>query len=361
MLFPKLLWNEYFTGTPETTLHRNKYISRQTPSVSSVYISNCLFDKCTIESGNGGALFCSTSVTYLIVESSSFFSCKAINGASGAIYFSNTGSGQSILYAVCGNDCSSASYGFFARILINNAASSKNYANYTSIVRCVNDTSSFGQILRLENGKSYCPLVNISMNICSGTSGINLTPLSDSSSVTSSLLYSTLANNSAIQRSCIWCNTDGAKYEIKCCNIIRNTQGNFNLYGTIFSRGNLVIEDSCILENIANYIFYQESTSYTITLSNCTVDSTSHYYSLVIQNTAAKSFIHGLNHISTQNCHSEYDSAGILTAVPHVSQSTKTIFCHTFNHYQARISDSFPLNCLFIFAFIHSNPYGHCL
>jgi hypothetical protein len=36
--------------------------------------------------------------------------------------------------------------------------------------------------------------------------------------------------------------------------------------------------------------------------------------------------------MSTQNCHSEYDSAGTLTAAPYIptSSSTKEVYCHTY-------------------------------
>jgi hypothetical protein len=353
MFSPKLSWNDYFTGTPATTINSTESNSRQTPSVSSVYVLNCLFNKCTLTSDNGGALYCSTSVTYLFVESSSFFSCRTNSGQGGAIYFSNINNGQSVLYAVCSNDCYASSIGSFARIIISNAASNKNYANYTSAIRC--GTSSYGETLRLDSGNIYCTSVNISINKCSYYSGIICVPFVDSSSVTCSLLYSTFADNSASGHGCVWFGNGGAKYEIKCCNIFRNTQSSSS-YGLVFARGNLMIKDSSILGNTATYIFYQESSSYTITLSNCTTDSTSKYGTVVTQNTITKSFIHGLHHISTENCNSEYDSAGTLTVIPYISHSTNNEFCKTAkNHCQARISDSFPLNYLFIFTFIHSN------
>jgi hypothetical protein len=358
MFSPKFAGNDYFTGSPETTLNSTEYSSRQTPSVSSVYVSNCLFNKCTISSGNGGALFLSASVSYLFIESSSFFSCKTNSGEGGAIYFYNTNSGQSVLYSVCGNDCYSTNYGPFSRIDMQNIVTNKNFVNYTSIARCVSDASRSYCMLCILYGKIYCPSINMSMNKCQEQSGILYEPFIDSSSDTSSLSYSTFADNNAFRYSCIWCN-NRANFVIKCCNILRNTQGTLSSYGIIFARGNLMIKDSCILENTANYIFYQESTSYTITLSNCTVDSISHYYSFTIQNSATKSFIHGLNHISTQNCHSEYDSAGILTAIPYVSQSTKKVICHTC-HCQPQISDSFTIIWLFIITFIHPNPSGDC-
>jgi hypothetical protein len=357
MFSPNFAWNDYFTGTPVTTLHSGQYTSNQTFSVSSVYVLSCLFNKCTISNGNGSALFLSTSVTYFFIESSSFFSCKTNSGEGGAIYFSNSNALQSVLYSVCVNDCSSNNKSPFARIIIQNSPSNKNYVNYSTIARCVDETLNAQSMFYIDYGKIYCPSVNMSMNSCRLYSGIIYGPSVNSSSVTSLLSYSTFANNSASEYNCIWCNTGGANYEIKCCNILRNTQVSTS-YGIIFARGNLVIKDSCILDNAANYIFYQESKSYTITLSNCTVDKTSHYYNLIIQNTVTKSFIHGLNHISTQNCNSEYDSAGTLTAIPYVSHSTKKVFCHTcINHYQIRISESFPLICVFLFTFIHPNPF----
>jgi hypothetical protein len=356
MLSTKFSWNDYFPGTPETTLKSTEYSSGQTPSVASVYVSKCLFNKCTITSGNGGALCC-TSATYFFVESSSFLSCKTDSGQGGAIYFYNTNCLQSVLYAVCGNNCFATSTGTFARITIQNNATNKNYFNYTSITRSVDGASIAFCMVYPQYGNNYCPSINISMNKGRRHTGIVNTPSVDSSSVTSSMLYSTFADNSASQDNCIWCNTGGANYEIKYCNILRNTQVSSS-HGIIFSRGNLVIKDSCILENTANNIFYQESSSYTITLSNCTVDLTTNNGYLTIQNTVTKGFIHGLNHISTQNCHSEYDSAGTLTAIPcisHSSHSTKKIICHTC-HCQAQISAFVSLIWLFMVTFIHPNP-----
>jgi hypothetical protein len=247
MFSPKFAWNDYFTGSSATTLNSGPYSSRETPSVSSVYVSNCLFNKCTVASDNGGALYCYTSVTYLFVESASFFSCKTNSGSGGAIYFYNSNGLHCVMYEVCGNDCCSTSLGPFAHISINNAASNMNYVNYTSIVRCVNDTTNSQETLRLDYGKIHCPSVNISLNKCVNRPGIVCTPFTDSSSVICSLSFSTFADNNAPRCGCIWCNRDGAKYEIKCCNILRNTQGT-DLYGIIFARGNL--SNLCFISRI---------------------------------------------------------------------------------------------------------------
>jgi hypothetical protein len=203
-------------------------------------------------------------------------------------------------------------------------------ARILSIIRCVNDNSSPYDVLAINRGNICCLSVNSSLNKCYCQSGIACWPFLDSNSVTCSLTYFSSADNIATGYSNVWFNTGGSKCEMKSCNIIRNTQGSLSSYGTIFTSGNLIIEDSCVLENTATRIFHQDSSSYTITISNCTVDSTSNNGYLITQNTVTKSFILALNHMSTRNCHSEYDSAGTLTPIIQTpSSSKKQTFCYT--------------------------------
>ena len=122
LLYFRTTWNDHFPTNTTTYLNKQTFTSRPSPSGSNVYVSNCLF----ISSSYGSALYL-TSVTYFLVESSSFFSCKTSDYWGGAIYFDNTNSGQSVLYEVCGYDCNTNMHGQFAYIVINNAASSKNY------------------------------------------------------------------------------------------------------------------------------------------------------------------------------------------------------------------------------------------
>jgi hypothetical protein len=336
----KFSWNEYFSGSPTTTLNSTEYNSQRSYSSGNIYVLNCLFNRFT--SGSNGGALCCTSVTYLLVESSSFFSCKTSSYYGGAIYFENTNNGQCVLYGVCGNDCcstytgSSSPHGQFVFTKVNDDASSKNYVNYSSITRCIAVNPHTYCTVYLCYGKIYCPSVNSSMNKCHYFSGIWYYSFSDSNSVICSYTYSTFADNNALTYICVSLRREGAKHEMKCCNILRNIQVSSS-YGIIYGPGNWKIEDSCILENTATYIFYVISS--TLTLSNCTVDKTTNNGYLTIQNTVTKSFILGLNHMSTQNCNSEYDSAGTLTAAPYVSHSTKILFCYTCKINKARISD----------------------
>jgi hypothetical protein len=355
-------WSDHFPGNNSPNYNSQKYTSRQNPSVTSVYVSNCLFGSIT-SSSPGSALYC-TSATYFLVESTSFFTCKTSNNHYAAIYFQN-GGGQSVLYEVCAYECctTGGSYGYqFAYIQVGNVASNKNYVNYSSISRCVNENSNSYHTLGLCYGKTFCPSVNISLNKCGRYSAIACWPTADSNYVTGSLTYSSFTDNNAVTYNCIWLNSGGAKSEIKSCNILRNTQGTLDTYGTIYSNEILTISDSCILENIANRIFHQYSSSYTTTLSNCTVDKTTNNQNLIIQSTVTKSFIHALNHMSTENCHSEYDSAGYLTPnIQTPSPSKKQILYCTCGNFilQLRLTDIISLISILIFNFIHQDAFSY--
>jgi hypothetical protein len=351
-------WSDFFPDSPATNLKSQRCTSRQSYYSTSVYVLNCLFISCNSGS-EGGALYCSSA--NLLVESSYFSSCITSYWIGGAIRVSG---GQCVLHEVCGYNCystyTSDSVGQFACIDVTNADSNKNYINYSSIVCCVNQRSDSCDTVRLGGGKVCCPSVNMSMNKCGRYSCIFTYPFIDSSSFTCSFSYSSFTDNNILDFTCICFYRGGAKYEMKSCNVIRNVQSSSS-NGIIYTYGILNIKDSCILENTATYIFYSYSSSYPITLTNCTVDKTTNNGYLTTQSTVTKSFILGLNHISTQNCHSEFDSAGLLTAISHVSNPTKIIFYHTCkNNCQGRISAFFSIIWMLLFTFIHPNPFGEC-
>jgi hypothetical protein len=367
LLHSMTAWNDYFPGTTLTILPLQTYTLRQTPSNTYVYVLNCLFNSIT-STGHGGALYCSTSVSCLLVESTSFFSCKTSGGKGGAIYFENTNSGQSVLHEVCGYDCCTTddNHHHFVHIYVKDDVLNKNYINYSSISRCVHVNVNTCDTLHLFYGKICFQSVNKSNNKCGGNS-IYCYPFVDSNSFTCSFLYSSFADNIATGYRLFLLWSIGAKYEIKCCNIIRNSQVTVNSYGIISTQGNTMIEDSCILENKATPTFYTTYSSYKITLSNCTVDSTSNNGNLIIQNTATKGFILALNHISTQNCHSGYDVVGYLTPItpppPPLPSSNKQKYCYTGQKYRLMLRDEdiVSLISILIFNFIHLDASNNLL
>jgi hypothetical protein len=211
----------------------------------------------------------------------------------------------------------------------------------------------------LLNGKICCPSVNSSLNKCNRYSGISCWPLVYSNPDICSLTYSSFADNNDADYNCVCLTRGGSNYEMKNCNVLRNKQDTLGSRGTIWTNGNLNIEYSCILGNIATYIFCQSSSSYTITLSNCTVDTFSNNGCSTTRNTVTKSFILALNHMSTENCHSEYDSAGYLSPIIQTpSSSKKQIHCFTIGNFLhlSLLSDMFSLTSILIFHFIH--PYS---
>jgi hypothetical protein len=354
LMYSKTAWDDYFSGTTITTTHISQtHTSRPTLSGTNVYLLNCFFISIT-STGSGGALYFYNSVSYLLVESTSFFSCKTSGGNGGAIYFQNTDIGQCVLHEVCGYDCCTTdSYSrLFVCILVKNDILSKNCINYSSISRCVNVNAWC--TLRLDNGKICFQSVNVSNNKCKGESVICF-PFLDYNSDTLSFSYSSFADNSVTDYALFLLWSSSAKYEIKSCNILRNSQVTVNSRGTFSTQGNLKIEDSCILENNATPIFYTISSSYRITLSNCTVDSTSNNGYLIIQNTATKSFILALNHMSNLLCHSEYDVVGYLTPITPPPPSKKQIHCYTGQKYRLHLRDEdiVSLISILIFNFVH--------
>jgi ribosomal protein S8E len=358
ILHNKTAWADYFTGNPTSTFS-NLYEARQTPSDTNAHILNSLFRTITSTS-SGGALYCDP-VSCLLIESTSFFACKTSSGNGGAICFSNTGSGQCVFNKMCGYDCclTSGLRGQFSYTYVRNDAISKNNINYSSITRCVNEISDTLYTLAHYKGKQCYTSINISNNKCGYRSGIYFCPLSDSNTITGSFLYSTFADNIATSNTCICFGTSGAKYEIRSCNILRNTQVSLGSEGTFATWGYLNINDSCILENTATNNFYTSSTSYTVTLSNCTVDKTTSNGNLITKNIVTKSFILALNHMSTHNCYSEYDSAGTLTPIMQTPSSSKKqrLYCSCEKFFiQSRLSDVVLLTNFLIFNFVH--PYA---
>ena len=65
----------YGTGFRKVTYE--KYTQRITTTEANVYVYDCVFSGCTGTS-SGGALFCGDTIYRLLVEQSSFISCKSI-------------------------------------------------------------------------------------------------------------------------------------------------------------------------------------------------------------------------------------------------------------------------------------------
>lgn len=344
-------WNDYFSVSSQQTESSKTYESRINISSTSVYVLNCLFNKC-VSNSYGGAL-ASSATEMLLIESSLFHSCSSSAIYGGAIYFENANNGQCILNIICSFNCTSTlmnsnSWGQFAYVIIKNQIGCKNYANYTSIVHTNSKNINSLNTLRLQYGTISVPSTNISGNECGKRPGILCSPVSSSELNSPCIIkYSSFVNNTASSCDCIYFENTGAKKEMRYCNVIRNSQI-LAAQGTIYSDGSLIIEESCILENNASHVFFQNSGStYSITISNCTTDAITKYSGgFIIDKTAGNSFINGLIHIETWNCHSSFDSVNGLTVHPIKGSKKKRIICFTNGDYYKCMRNGYNIDML---------------
>jgi hypothetical protein len=295
-------------------------------SVTNAYVYNCLFRSLT-NSNDGGALYCSSSVNKLLVEQSSFISCRTTSGSGGGVLFYNMGKGECVLSRICGFDCSATVYGQFARIITRTGINYKDHVNDTSLTHSLVMSSNIIYTLDLNYGNTLCPSVNITNNVCRSQTALYCYP---SSSDTGCVSYSSIVNNTANDYNCIYLTNSGSSHYIDTCNILNNKQASSS-YGTIYAYANLLIKDSCILgNNIGKTVFYQNYASAKITISNCTIDNYMSSGSVVFTKIPESSFIHALSHIATQSCDSYFDSYGTLTVKQNVpsQRSIRLVSCN---------------------------------
>jgi hypothetical protein len=64
-------------------------------TATNVYVHDCVFRSCS-SSSNGGTISCSSNVYRLLVEETSFISCKTSSSNGGGIYFNNQNYGECV-------------------------------------------------------------------------------------------------------------------------------------------------------------------------------------------------------------------------------------------------------------------------
>ena len=290
--------------------------SQNFSSSTNIYVFGCEFVECSSSSSAGGAIrVSSSSSTKMLVEKSTFYRCKTTGYYSGAISFGTEG--NCVLSEICSFECcTTTDHQFqFAKIWCTNSKEYINRLNDSTISRSINDNSGtsfdpYHGVVTLTNN-------NFSLNNCKFRPCCWLDPTEET---TFTYCYNTDSNNTAeLWQITVFVNYNGG-FEIKFCNIIKNEILNRTAEGgIIYTNRNLTIRDSCILENKATCILYEDSYSryrYTITVSNCTLDEDFELKKesyVTITNKAKSSFIHALNHLSTGNCEAKYDVVGSLT------------------------------------------------
>jgi hypothetical protein len=249
-----------YTGT--------KYTGQIAPTDQNVYVHDCFFQSCS-SSSHGGAISCGSSLYKLLVEQTSFISFKTSSNHGGGIYFKSQTYGECILCRICGFNCSStnsgSSEGQFAYTYTKNDVTFKNHLNDSSITHSLNGYTNSLSAISLWHGSILCPSFNSTNNVCYYYTALRTVPTAGTGSPTSEtccISYSSIVNNTANGNICIMIDRTSTSQRIDTCNIINNKQITSSL-GIIYSNGNLLIKDSCIIGNDENNkIFYAYSSSY---------------------------------------------------------------------------------------------------
>jgi hypothetical protein len=370
--FLKTTFDDFYgPGNTNIKEYKNtKYTGRIAPTDQNVYVHDCFFQNC-LSSSDGGAIYCGSSVYKLLVDQTSFISCRLSSNHGGAIHVNSQSYGECILSRICGFDCLSTnpsySYGQFASIYTKNDAVYKNHVIDSSITRSTNTNTNSYEALHLYYGNIFCSSINVTNNVYYTRAVLYTIPTAGTGSPppeTGCISYSSIANNTASNGyGCIYLDRSTASQRIDTCNIINNKQTSSS-YGTIYTNANLLIEDSCILGNNDKYkVFYVDTSSNKITISNCTIDDDiftngRSYGSVTVIKTITKSFINALSHISTYHCDSYFDSYGTLTVKPNVPSKSPHYLISCNNQYPT-IDPRRSIQFIFLLTFLPPDPVNH--
>jgi hypothetical protein len=293
-----LSWNDFYGVSCTEYSQRTTRLSSFS---GTAYIVNSFFNGLSSSSLGGSIYYYSSSANLLmLVESSTFINSQS-GSYGGAIYFSM--SGQFVKSKVCGYGCKSTSNSCpFSFVRVTDSISNRNDI-YDSAICC--STTSHHHASYHQYGNIIIKQTNFSSNSCNSQGPVTSHPSSNGNYVASSISYSTVANNVVTNRHCFYFGSSYL-YEIDSCNIISNSDQSSN-NGVILVYGSLNLRGSCIINNSATYLI-QNVNGYTITVTNCTIDSTNICSgSTAIVSTPGTSFINRIKYIETALCYASYD------------------------------------------------------
>ena len=153
-------WDEYYKDTSkpdETTIGTSESPekSQYYTSELTAYIYNSMFYGCS--ASDGGAIFYDTKDGKILIEFTTFGSCKASNQYGGAVYIKNC---SCVINCVCCSMCSSQLYGMAFRTELVNG--NINYVHQTTVSSCrVIGNNDYGATVDILYGEQQCHLVSI--------------------------------------------------------------------------------------------------------------------------------------------------------------------------------------------------------
>jgi len=250
-------FNDYFSGTPTVGTTNTRYSSIS----DNFYINEIQFSGLSVSS-HGGAIYCATANTKLVVEGSIFYNCHATGTKDGgAIYFSST-SAAIVLNRVCGYYCTCTGDLYSGQFISTiTGASNPNYALFLSVSKCADSSASRNNVMKYQSGSQRMISNNISFNnnVHRGC-GFHYA----SSDVL--VKYSTYVSN-IITSGCSF-QMQGSTGTVQYCNYVKC---NSPTYGIIHVTGsaNLVVDNSYFYQN-SDKLFSPFSGS--LTVQNCYMD-----------------------------------------------------------------------------------------
>ena len=319
-------WSSFYsTGSPTETVYIDK-TTRQTPTGSYLYVVRSLFTQFSATS-NGGCIYLSNTATDALIEESSFTYLSSTTWAI-SIYIAVK---NAVYNKVCGFDAKTtvSSSEVFDSIQTPDSVANRNEV-YLSSFSYIKESPKCTLLLSRQYGKQLINSLNVSMNECKGTSGIYCYASYQSGSISTLISYSSFTNNSAVSENmCICFKRYPASYKMQTCNVISNKQSNNNK-GLIASYGEIMINDTCILNNEATLVVAVYN-GYTMTLMNTFLDKQEYKTgTIVIENGFATSFVNALIMLKTGKCDATFDKFGDLGGI--VSKKKRSICYKSIPH-----------------------------
>ena len=203
----------------------------------NINISNCFFSRSSSYSGYGGIIHVYGSSFSMNINYSMFYNCVC-SGNGGAIYFSSS---NSYLRMICAKSCSASQF-HFAYL----QTSQMNQVEYLSVSNCSHKTSGYWSIV-LYTGDQRVDNTNSSMNNANQISGIRIW---FPSSFTSS--HCTFSNNKVSYSVCIGFYSTSGTISMSYANIVHN---NSPYDGVVYVYEALPKMMYCIFHSNQNYLF----------------------------------------------------------------------------------------------------------
>ena len=320
-------WESFYeTQNPSLYIYTDKK-AQQELSGNTVYVYMSFFTSFSVSVSGGCILVENDKEGNVLIEESYF---TGITSSTYGIAFRILPRNV-VFNKICGNNCETTKTGdsdIFDYIHVYDSFDSLNQVNLSSYAS-IKAKGDMSESLTRNYGQIIFESTNISFNECKEISALYSYPSYRSGEISSLVSHCSFSNNSAHTTSSLIrfvMQNDDAKNKIEACNIINNKQKT-NDKGLISSESELIINDTCILNNDATLIVSVYN-SYSMTIMNSYSDHPSYKTGIVAFETWAEDiFINAIVMFNTGKCIASFDSFGSITAKIDSEKKRRT-FCY---------------------------------